>query len=233
MTKIVAIMGGPNKEKGYGGRMVERVLEGARSAGAGTEIVSIYDYNLKPCRACYTCSKKGHCVIDDDYPVIHRALVQSDGFVIATPNYMNSVPSQLKAFFDRSFSRIYHLQRLKGKYAATVISSGGPMIEMTEDYLADVLACYGCWKVGDLAASEGQFKYMGDEEPARVFDEATALGKRLVEAIETRETYPKQANKIDIYHESIKALVVLEKELMTYENQYWQDNLGLIEEDYL
>jgi multimeric flavodoxin WrbA len=233
MTKIVAIMGGPNKTKGYSGRLVERVLAGAKSAGADTECLSIYDYNLEPCRACYTCSKKGRCVIDDDYPVIHKALVQSDGFIIATPNYMNNVPSQLKAFFDRSFSFIYHLQALRGKHAVTVISSGGPMIEMTENYLADVLACYGCWKAGDLAVSEGQFTYMGDEEPLRVLDEATDLGKRLVEAIENNETYPEQADQIENYHEAIKALVVLEKELMTYENQYWQDHLGLVEEDYL
>ncbi len=232
MTKIVAIVGGPNKMKGYSGSMVEKVLKGAQNAGAETRVFSIYDYSIQACRACFSCSKKGKCVIDDDYPILQKALLDADGFILAAPNHMNSVPSQMKAFIDRSFSYLYHCQTLKGRYAVTVMSSGGPELMMAEDYLANIIELFGCFKVGDMAATEGQFKYTNEEEVARIMEESTLLGTRLVQAIENKETFKKQVDRLDEVFESIGCLVVLEKKLLTFENQYWKDHYGLKEEDY-
>lgn len=54
---------------------VQKFLEGARAAGAETEIYYLNDYTLKPCRGCRVCEKTHKCTIQgDDVEILHRAL---------------------------------------------------------------------------------------------------------------------------------------------------------------
>ncbi len=228
MTKIVAVLGSPNKTKGYSGRMVKQVLAGARDLGAKTEIIPIYDYTIEPCRGCFVCSKHGKCVIDDDYLKVADAWIDSDGYLLATPNYMNGVTGQIKTLFDRSFSYLYHLQKLKGKHAVTVVSSGGPEFDAVQAYFSNILEMMGTWKVGSVAASEGQFE---DEDEAKDIEESLfELGKRLVTAIENRNTYEDQEGKMALYYAAIEYLVVAQKPRLAYENKYWKEHFGLQED---
>ncbi len=103
--KILAIMGSPHGAKGTAGPIVNRMMEAVQDGGAEAEIISLADYKLQPCKGCRMCAKTGQCVIKDDYAGIKEKLLETDGIILVSPNYMHNVSAQMKAFLDRSFSR--------------------------------------------------------------------------------------------------------------------------------
>jgi multimeric flavodoxin WrbA len=55
--KLMAFNGSPRKNWNTA-MLLEKVLEGARSAGADTELIHLYDLNYKGCMSCFSCKKK-------------------------------------------------------------------------------------------------------------------------------------------------------------------------------
>ncbi|MGI9952650.1 flavodoxin family protein [Moorellaceae bacterium AZ2] len=101
--KIVAFVGSPRKD-GNTARVVKQVLSGANSQGITTETFYLYDYKIKPCRGCRYCEEKNMCTItDDDVPILHRAIVDSDAVVLGTPTYYGDITGQFKQFVDRCY----------------------------------------------------------------------------------------------------------------------------------
>lgn len=83
---------------------VQKFLEGARAAGAETEIYYLNDHTLKPCRGCRVCEKTHKCTIQgDDVEILHRALREADAYVLATPTYYGDVTGAFKVFVDRCY----------------------------------------------------------------------------------------------------------------------------------
>jgi len=185
--KIVAINGSGTGAAGSTGQALEGVAEGARAAGAEVETFLLTKLTINPCKSCHTCQKVGRCVIDDDYPKIRDAMIEADGLVLASPNYISNVSAHIKALLDRSFSILFHCQAMHGKYSAVVISSGGPMYQRVEDYLLHVTGTMGCWKVGSLVVAGDQMEV--PDECVGVLEEAKDLGRRLAEAIKTGEQF--------------------------------------------
>ncbi len=218
--KIVAINGSGTGVSGVTGQTLENVVDGAREAGAEVETFVLAKLNVNPCRGCRTCQRKGHCVIDDDYPAIQAAMIAADGFLLASPNYISNVSGQVKCLLDRSFSRMFHCQGMHNKYGAVVVASGGPLFEPVEQYLLRVTGNMGCWKVGSLVAAEGQLE--DPKERTGVFEEAKALGRTLVEAIKTEQTFPEQEEDREMTFEMMRWLVESNKEKWPHEYEYWQ-----------
>jgi len=71
--------------------------------GEKANLIRIYDYEIKPCISCRLCIERRECVLQDDMQKIYPLLLQADGIIIVSPVYFNSVPSQLKAFIDRTW----------------------------------------------------------------------------------------------------------------------------------
>ncbi len=72
--KVVAINGSPRK-KWNTATLLEKVLEGAASEGAETEMIHLYDLNFKGCTSCFACKVKdgknyGKCTIKDDLTLV-------------------------------------------------------------------------------------------------------------------------------------------------------------------
>lgn len=83
---------------------VQKFLEGARAAGAETEIYYLHDYDMKPCRGCRACEKTGTCVIKgDDIPLLHEAIRSADAYVLATPTFYGDITGAFKVFVDRCY----------------------------------------------------------------------------------------------------------------------------------
>ena len=66
--KIVAINGSPRKNFNTA-KIIASVCEGAKSKGAGTEIINLYDLDkYTGCISCFGCKlgkNKGHCIRKD------------------------------------------------------------------------------------------------------------------------------------------------------------------------
>jgi multimeric flavodoxin WrbA len=217
--KIVAINGSGTGVSGVTGQSLENVVDGAREAGAEVETFLLTKLNISPCRGCRTCQRKGHCVIDDDFPTIQKAMIGADGMVLASPNYISNVSGQVKCLLDRSFSLMFHCQGMHRKYAAVVVASGGPLFEDVEKYLLRVAGNMGCWKVGSLVVAGDQLA--DPEERTAVFNEGKELGKNLAEAIKTKQVFPEQQEDREMTFEMMRWLVANNKEKWPHEYAYW------------
>ena len=185
--KIVAVMGSPHGMKGTTGRLLAPLVDAARAAGATVQTFDLAHLAVLPCRACDCCHLTGRCGQDDDFEAIRAAIEASDGLVLATPNYISSASAQLKALLDRCCGPL-HLQAFEGKYGAAVVSSGGPGSAEVEQYLLRFLNTLGLWTVGSVGA---EARELADPALAAAPVQAAAnLGRRLVDAIKRRETFP-------------------------------------------
>ena len=55
--KVMAFNGSPRKKKWNTVTLLNNALEGARSAGAQTELIQLYDLNFSGCISCFSCKK--------------------------------------------------------------------------------------------------------------------------------------------------------------------------------
>lgn len=107
MIKVLAINASPRK---YGNsyKLLRVAVEGARYAGASTEILHLYDYSVKPCIGCVSdaqLSCRYPCLIDaDDGNKVLDRLVASDALIISTPVYWYGPSGPLKNLIDRMTS---------------------------------------------------------------------------------------------------------------------------------
>lgn len=98
---VLGIYGSPRKG-GNSDLLLDRALEGARTAGA--ETISIYarDLKISGCDACDTCEKTGECVIQDDMQSVYPLFRHAQVILLASPMYFYGFPAQTKALIDRS-----------------------------------------------------------------------------------------------------------------------------------
>jgi multimeric flavodoxin WrbA len=218
--KIVAINGSGSGSAGATGQTLEGVVKGIRESGAEVEIFVLNELKISPCSGCGTCKRTGQCVFKDDYPKIKDALLEADGVVLASPNYIRNVSSQIKAFLDRSFCFLFHCQAMNGKYGAVVVASGGPQYQPVEDYLMHVSGSMGCWKVGSVVAADAQMK--DSDERVNVLDEARTLGRSLSNAVRTKQPFRDQVEERETTFEVMRWLVESTKDEAPFEYEYWQ-----------
>lgn len=105
--KILVLLGSPKKE-GNTSMLVDWFCDGARSKGAGVEVINTayLKYKTLGCTSCRVCQKIDayECVIDDEARPVLAKMAQADVIVMATPLYFFSPSAQIKLIFDRMFS---------------------------------------------------------------------------------------------------------------------------------
>lgn len=215
--KIIGINGSPKREKSQTRLLVMGVLEGARQAGADVTFVDICGLEIKYCTACGTCYAKGECIHDDDFPMLLVKMLDADGIVLGSPNYINSVTAQLKTLFDRMADAI-HCQSFTGKYGCAVSTAGGSMADEVADYMNETMLHLGVTTVGKVGVN-----FLGNPEaivPAE--KQAKELGRKLVDAIRTKWKDPAQQKILAERKEYFKRLVMFNKDLWKHEYDYWK-----------
>jgi multimeric flavodoxin WrbA len=215
--KIIGINASPKGEKSQTRRLVAGVLEGARQAGADVTFIDICRLDIHYCTACGTCYARGECIHDDDYPALFEKLLDADGIVLGSPNYINQVTAQLKTLFDRMADAI-HCQQFAGKYGCAVCTAGGSQAEEVADYMNGTLSNFGATTVGKVAV------LVGADPDAIITGEKQAkdLGKKMADAIKMQWQDPVQEK---IHHERkeyFKRLVSFNKDLWKHEYEYWK-----------
>lgn len=98
--RVLGIAGSPRRG-GNTDRLLDACLEGARAAGALTDLLVVADAGIAPCRGCNACSSTGECVVRDGIRDAYALIDAADAIVVATPVYFASVPATLKALYDR------------------------------------------------------------------------------------------------------------------------------------
>ncbi len=116
--KILAINGSPRKN-GSGTRHLNHIKEYLNKfKDINYEILNLTDYEIKQCKGCMVCYKKGedNCPLKDDYLKVLKKLNDHDAVIFYSPTYALSISGLIKKFFDRS-SFIMHRPFFKGKYS--------------------------------------------------------------------------------------------------------------------
>jgi len=108
--KILAIIG-THRRKGTVELLCSNLLMGAREKEHDTEIINLYDYEIKNCIGCWTCVDS-KCFIEDDFYLIFSKIVSADIIVLGAPCYWGNVPGIVKTFMDRHAG--YAMQKPKG-----------------------------------------------------------------------------------------------------------------------
>lgn len=210
--------------KGNTGRLTLEVLAAAEAQGASVETIALPGGTVLPCRACDTCHKKGACPQKDDFLSIKEKIMESDGVVLASPNYIFSVSAQLKAFMDRCCG-VIHCMAFDGKYGASVVTSGGGDEPAIADFMNHFLITTGVKPVGAVWATMGSIR--GDKFPDEIKEQAKALGEKLVDWWKNKTSAPGIEKERDYFTGRMKRLMEYRKEEWPFEYEFWRKNRGL------
>jgi multimeric flavodoxin WrbA len=192
--RITGIVGSPRLKKNTDA-LVQQTLAGCKSKGALIETVYLNKLKIKPCQAHKVQDGKG-CIMRDGMDTVYEIFEATDGLVLGTPVYYNSVSSQMKLMIDRSYclAKAISLGPGKRKYVTTVekrkkgivISVGGSGTNPD-----CVLPIFDIWSneinleiIDTLCVSEGQLGKLpleSEKTLATAFEKGQNLVKRLLE----------------------------------------------------
>jgi multimeric flavodoxin WrbA len=188
--QILAFNGSPRK-KGNTSILLDKILEGARDAGAQTTHVFLDEINLKGCVGCLSCREKpGLCARQDDLSPYLEAMKTSDGIVVGCPVYMYHVTGQMKMLVDRIYSFYvnrpdgsYDSALPKGKRFAFVTSQGHPeagQFDRTIRWLGGMVGGLGMKSVGKIVHVDSHARPAKDD--TALLEQARQIGRRLAGA---------------------------------------------------
>jgi len=105
MTSVIAINGSPRK-KWNTAMLLEKALEGAKSAGAETELIHLYDLTYSGCTSCFACKLKdgksyGRCAVRDDLAPVLDRIRGAGALILGSPIYFGTVTGEMRSFMER------------------------------------------------------------------------------------------------------------------------------------
>jgi multimeric flavodoxin WrbA len=103
--KAIAINGSPRK-KWNTAMLLEQSLEGAKSKGAETELIHLYDLDFKGCTSCFSCKLKGgksygKCAMNDGLTPVLEKIACADALVLGSPIYFGTATGEMRSFMER------------------------------------------------------------------------------------------------------------------------------------
>jgi multimeric flavodoxin WrbA len=133
--KVIAVNGSPRK-KGNTATLLAKALEGAKSKGAETELIHLYDLNYKGCISCYACKLKtaktiGKCAVRDELAPILDRIADADALIMGSPLYLAMITGEMKSFLERltypyvSYARNYPSSLFSKKFSVGFIYNMG------------------------------------------------------------------------------------------------------------
>ncbi|MCX7766000.1 MAG: flavodoxin family protein [Candidatus Sumerlaeia bacterium] len=213
--KVILLSASPRKENSQTFLLACEVLKGCNNKEAQTEIIHLADYTIKFCQACGCCHKKIlDCPLQDDVLKILNKLLEADGIILASPNYLNQITASLKALMERA-STFIHCLRLEGKYIAGVVSSGSGRDKAVLNYIKEYANSCGAQYSGGISAQAPVI--------LKKKQEARQLGKKLRADIIERRKYPLQLKNIEQHKQYFKWVIKRRKKEWKEEYEYWQE----------
>ncbi len=216
--KVLGIHASPRGARSQTLRLVNAVLDGAKSRGCEVELVDLCKLKIEYCNACGVCHKKGKCFRKDDFQELYRKILAADGLVLGSPNYFMSVTAQIKTLIDR-LAYAVHCQLFKGKYTLTVATCGGiDRDRQVTKYLNALMLTFGSYITG----SAGTSVRLGSEAMEAAEQKSFRLGKKLAMDIRTGRVYARQEKIHKENEEYFRKLVTMNRKEWAHEYEYWR-----------
>jgi len=211
--KVLLISSSPHKENSGTFRLAKEVLQGLQEEGVIGEALHLDNFQVFFCKHCEACHKKIlHCPLKDGVHTILKKMLDADGIIIASPNYINQVTGSMKTLFDRS-AHLIHCKRLLNKYVVGVVTSGSGRNQEVIDYIGFYGHTCGAQYSGGVSA----LREFGEDKK----EEAFRLGKKLAADIKEKKLYPQQMEIIEQGKQHFAQIIRLRKDDWQEEYQYW------------
>jgi multimeric flavodoxin WrbA len=212
-VKALLISSSPHREKSSTFLLAREVLGGLKEDGVSCEEIHLHDSKVYFCESCETCHVKIlQCPLKDDTAMILRKMLDADGIILASPNYINNVTGSMKVLLDRS-SHFIHCKRLLGKYVAGVVTSGSGFADMVLEYIG----YYGHTCGGQYSGGVSAIRMFGEDKK----EEAFQLGRRMAADMQAKRLYPEQMKLIEESKKHFARVMKLRKNEWLEEYQYW------------
>jgi multimeric flavodoxin WrbA len=213
--KALLISSSPHKEKSRTFLLAKEVLRGLSQEGVEAEAMHLDDFKIFFCKHCEECHKYLlHCRAEDDVHIILKKMLEADGIILASPNYINQVTAAMKALFDRS-AHFIHCKRLLGKYIAGVVSSGSGQNKEVLDYIKFYAHTCGAQYSGGVSCAAQSVEEKKEE--------AFKLGRKLAVDMKEKMAYPDQLELIEQGKQHFRQIMEARKKEWQGEYQYWRD----------
>ncbi|URZ14738.1 flavodoxin family protein [Clostridium felsineum] len=100
--KVIGINGSSRKD-GNTAILIEKVFEELKKQGVETELIQLFNKEIKSCKGCFACKGNKKCVIgNDDFNECFNKIVDADGIILGSPVYSADISSKMKAFIERA-----------------------------------------------------------------------------------------------------------------------------------
>ena len=136
------------------------------------ERVPLARLSLKPCLGCRACFDRGEsaCPQEDGLLELYEKMRLSDGYIIASPVYVEDVNGTLKTMIDR-MAFLCHRPALYGKSALLFTTSG---IGSSRHALTTMVKAFGTWGIKTAATAQYNLGALTAREEV-----ATRYGKQI------------------------------------------------------
>jgi multimeric flavodoxin WrbA len=99
------------------------MLETLEKKGVETELINLYDFNVKPCCHCnYECFKQKECPVKDELPKIYQKMRNANGVVLFIPTYGGNASGLYHCWSERSQGIFPEIEEAKRFYAGKVFA---------------------------------------------------------------------------------------------------------------
>ncbi|MBR3623606.1 MAG: flavodoxin family protein [Selenomonadaceae bacterium] len=141
MKKVLAINGSPRRNCNTA-KLLESALNGAKDAGAQTELVHLYGLNFKGCISCLYCKRKdkehGTCAMKDDLTPVLERIKEADALIFGSPIYFMNLSAGMIAFMERLFfSNYIYSDEIPTVFPKSLPNAFIYTMNMTEDHVKD------------------------------------------------------------------------------------------------
>ncbi|MCX7822454.1 MAG: flavodoxin family protein [Syntrophobacterales bacterium] len=121
MKTLTALLASPRKPGN--GEIFMRAV--ARELGSGwqLEIIRLIEWDIRPCRACYSCLFE-KCPQRDDMGEIISRVISSDAVAVVAPTYFLGANSLIKRFIDRGLMFYEFIDKMWDKPMVSVTTAG-------------------------------------------------------------------------------------------------------------
>ena len=188
--KVLGISGSPRRG-GNTDLLLDAVMRGAASKGAGVKTIILNDLEIAPCQHCDACLATGNCKVMDDMQMVYRELEEADRIVLASPLHFMGLTAQMKLMIDRCqalWARKYVLKipplgKGREKKGMLISVGGRKVANLFEPALATVKSLFYVLNINYA----GALLFPGFDEKGAITRHPTALeeaflaGQKLVE----------------------------------------------------
>ncbi len=210
--RILLISSSPRKERSQTFFLAKEVLK-VFTGVVKTEVIHLCDFKIEFCRHCESCHRKiMRCPINDDVGMILEKMLEAEGIIFASPNYINQITASMKTLWDRA-AHFIHCRRLLGKYVVGVVSSGSGQDKAVLEYIQYYAHTCGAQYTGGVSSRVPINKEKNEE--------AFNLGGKLMLDIQEKRVLAEQLKPIEEFKEHFKNVIQMRKDDWAEEYQYW------------